>query len=116
LAYASVGIFFIMWLLFGRYPPPISDDLSVLEPEMCSTWSFTSMLTTILPMSIGSPTGDLQTEQIALISQFKPEHRRKLWVLRMPPLTSCNARATWARKTGLARTITFRFRNGTDSA
>jgi hypothetical protein len=42
------------------------------------------MLTTILPMSIGSPTGDLQSEQIALISQFKPEHRRKLWVLRMP--------------------------------
>jgi hypothetical protein len=74
-----------LWLLFGRYPPPaITDDLSKLEPEMCSTSYMTVFLTSIVPMNVGSPTDSLATEQIALISQYKPEHRRKLWVLRMP--------------------------------
>jgi hypothetical protein len=82
LAYAGAGIF-VMWLLFDRPPPPVSDDLSTLEPEMCST-TLTSLLTATVPMTVGSPTRDLRIEQIALIDQFKPDHRRKLWVLRLP--------------------------------
>ncbi|MBV8753361.1 MAG: hypothetical protein JO328_10945 [Hyphomicrobiales bacterium] len=79
----------MLWLVFGRYfPPSISDDLSKLEPEMCSTWTPSAVtarfFTSIVPLNVGSSTGSLATEQVALISQYKPEHRRKLWVLRMP--------------------------------
>ena len=74
-----------LWLIFGRFPPaPISDDLSKLEPEMCTPSVFTTTLTSVVPMNVGSPTKSLATEQIALVSEYKPEHRRKLWVLRMP--------------------------------
>jgi hypothetical protein len=82
-------VILILWLVFGRYPPiGITDDLSRLEPEMCSTSTLTAIvtrtLTAGLPLNSGSPTDSLKPEQIALISEYKPQHRRKLWVLRMP--------------------------------
>jgi hypothetical protein len=74
-----------LWLMFGRFPPaPISDDLSKLEPEMCTPSVFTTTLTSIVPINVGSPTKSLATEQIALVREYKPEQRRKLWALRMP--------------------------------
>lgn len=76
---------FALWLLFGRVAPaPISDDLSKLEPERCEPSSITTLLTAIVPMNIGSPTNRLDAEQIALVNEYKPAQRRKLWVLRMP--------------------------------
>jgi hypothetical protein len=81
--FGFVGLTF--WLVFGRYPPPgITDDLSKLEPEMCSPSFMTSFFTSIVPMNVGSPTDSMAAEQVALVSQNKFEHRRKLWVLRMP--------------------------------
>jgi hypothetical protein len=79
----------ILWFAFGRYPlPAITDDLSKLEPEMCSTSNLTAVITrfftAVIPLNVGSPTDSLEAEQIALISQDKSQRYRKLWVLRMP--------------------------------
>jgi hypothetical protein len=74
-----------LWLVgCSNAPAPISDDLSQLEPERSATSALTVALTAFLPFNVGSPTRDLNLEQIALIDQYKPQQRRKLWVLRMP--------------------------------
>jgi hypothetical protein len=88
LLYLGLAIL-ILWLAFGKYPSPaITDDLSKLEPEMCSTSNLMAIITRfftgVIPLNVGSPTDSLETDQIALISQYKPQHYRKRWVLRMP--------------------------------
>jgi hypothetical protein len=65
--------------------PITTEELAKLEPELCRPGSgFFQSVTGALPFLVGSPTRDMAIEQIALIDQYKPEGRRKLWILRMP--------------------------------
>ncbi len=65
--------------------PITAEEIAKLEPELCQPGSglFRSA-TAALPFLVGSATQSMAVEQIALIDQYKPDGRRKLWILRMP--------------------------------
>ena len=65
---------------------PISaEEVARLEPELCKAGSSSfRALSATLPFLVGSETKEMKPEQIALIDQYKPSGRRKVWVLRLP--------------------------------
>ena len=86
LAVAVVAV--AVWWFFAPDPatrPLTPAAIARLEPEMCS-WGLglTRVLTTIVPLNVGSPTRSTAVEQIALIDQYKGTGRRLVWVMRMP--------------------------------
>jgi hypothetical protein len=64
-------------------PPLTREEVAKLEPEICKA-SWSRAITGALPVLVGSSTADMTPVQIALVDQYKPEGRHKVWVIRIP--------------------------------